>query len=595
MGRQAAAGLGDRLSRRVGSRCGCPAPRPRSTRPWRRSAAWRFPATTRRRILAQRPRADAAVLSSRRQRRARRCGVCRSSRRRRTRDLGGEQLIEWGGALRWLARERAHRRRARSRLGARARRPRDALSRRRQERRARSSRCGGRDAGAAPAAQGDVRSRGHPQPRPPVSGFLTATCRPRSPISSATRPTAARPTRSCARACIAASARRPARRTSCSATSSTVRAGASTSSSRCSKAARSTAKTQLHLDRCLTCRSCETTCPSGVKYGRLLDIGRHVVDEQVGAIGAARAPSAGASCAALLSAPAVRRGARGGPAAEAAAAGGRCAPRIPDRAGAGRWPAARHPRRMLVLDGLRARRARADRSTPRWRACSTASAFRSSASRGGGCCGALPHHLNERGARARDRQAQHRRLVAARRARRRGDRRHRERLRRDGEGLRPPAAPRSRATRRRRSGSRSSRATPSRSSRGMDADRAARSRWTSARSKVAFHSPCTLQHGMKLEGPRRGDPARARPRAHAGRRRAPVLRLGRHVFDPAAGAFGRASKANKLAALEAGKPDVIATANIGCLTHLAERRARSRCGTGSSFSTRGWSAAARRR
>src|SRR5512143_1239663 len=42
-----------------------------------------------------------------------------------------------------------------------------------------------------------------------------------------------------------------------------------------------TAKTQLHLDRCLTCRSCETTCPSGVRYGRLLDIGRHVVDQRV--------------------------------------------------------------------------------------------------------------------------------------------------------------------------------------------------------------------------------------------------------------------------------------------------------------------------
>jgi len=42
-----------------------------------------------------------------------------------------------------------------------------------------------------------------------------------------------------------------------------------------------TEKTQLHLDRCLTCRSCETTCPSGVKYGRLLDIGRHIVDERV--------------------------------------------------------------------------------------------------------------------------------------------------------------------------------------------------------------------------------------------------------------------------------------------------------------------------
>ena len=40
-------------------------------------------------------------------------------------------------------------------------------------------------------------------------------------------------------------------------------------------------KTQNHLDRCLTCRSCETTCPSGVRYGRLVEIGREVVDQQV--------------------------------------------------------------------------------------------------------------------------------------------------------------------------------------------------------------------------------------------------------------------------------------------------------------------------
>lgn len=40
--------------------------------------------------------------------------------------------------------------------------------------------------------------------------------------------------------------------------------------------------TQLHLDRCLSCCSCETTCPSGVKYGRLLDFGRKVVEEKVG-------------------------------------------------------------------------------------------------------------------------------------------------------------------------------------------------------------------------------------------------------------------------------------------------------------------------
>src|SRR5258706_5094436 len=49
-----------------------------------------------------------------------------------------------------------------------------------------------------------------------------------------------------------------------------------------------TAKTQLHLDRCLTCRSCETTCPSGVQYGKLVDIGRAIVDEKVGRSSIAR-------------------------------------------------------------------------------------------------------------------------------------------------------------------------------------------------------------------------------------------------------------------------------------------------------------------
>lgn len=40
-----------------------------------------------------------------------------------------------------------------------------------------------------------------------------------------------------------------------------------------------TEKTRTHLDRCLTCRSCETTCPSGVKYGLLIDISRDLMEE----------------------------------------------------------------------------------------------------------------------------------------------------------------------------------------------------------------------------------------------------------------------------------------------------------------------------
>ncbi|HWF78868.1 MAG TPA: 4Fe-4S dicluster domain-containing protein, partial [Caulobacteraceae bacterium] len=43
-----------------------------------------------------------------------------------------------------------------------------------------------------------------------------------------------------------------------------------------------TAETRLHLDRCLECRACETACPSGVEYHRLLDVGRPFVEAQVG-------------------------------------------------------------------------------------------------------------------------------------------------------------------------------------------------------------------------------------------------------------------------------------------------------------------------
>jgi len=88
------------------------------------------------------------------------------------------------------------------------------------------------------------------------------------------------------------------------------------------------------------------------------------------------------------------------------------------------------------------------------------------------------------------------------------------------------------------------------------------------RQRVAFHSPCTLQHGLKLRGVI--EPLLER----AGYTLTSVADA--HLCCGSAGSYSllqpaisRQLKANKLAALQAGTPDVIATANIGCQMHLA--------------------------
>ncbi len=156
-----------------------------------------------------------------------------------------------------------------------------------------------------------------------------------------------------------------------------------------------TEKTRLHLDRCLTCRACETTCPSGVEYGRLADIGRHVVEQQVPRTGSDRLmrnalrefiPRSGLFGAALsvgrLFKPMLPK---------------MLAEKVPRADPAGVWPAPRHARRMIVLAGC---------VQPSMRPAINAATARVLdrlgislvEQAGAGCCGAVKFHLHDQGA-----------------------------------------------------------------------------------------------------------------------------------------------------------------------------------------------------
>src|SRR5690349_15158992 len=152
-----------------------------------------------------------------------------------------------------------------------------------------------------------------------------------------------------------------------------------------------TAKTQLHLDRCLTCRSCETTCPSGVRYGRLVEIGRELVEQRVPRPAGERARR-WVLRKALLSRPLFGF----------AATAGRLARPILPRSLAAKlpetrriaWPRARHPRRMIALHGCvqPALAPSIDASMARVLDRVGISLVRVPKS---GCCGALSLHLGE--------------------------------------------------------------------------------------------------------------------------------------------------------------------------------------------------------
>jgi len=153
-----------------------------------------------------------------------------------------------------------------------------------------------------------------------------------------------------------------------------------------------TRKTQLHLDRCLTCRNCESTCPSGVKYGRLADIGRRVVEERVPRTLENRIkrttlkeflPRAG------LFKPAFRAGS-----ALRALLPKDLQDKLQPARPAGRWPARTHARKMLVLEGC-VQPAMAPNINAATARVLDAVGVQLLVAPQAGCCGAVRYHMND--------------------------------------------------------------------------------------------------------------------------------------------------------------------------------------------------------
>ncbi|GAC1316321.1 MAG: glycolate oxidase subunit GlcF [Collimonas sp.] len=327
-----------------------------------------------------------------------------------------------------------------------------------------------------------------------------------------------------------------------------------------------TAKTQSHLDRCLTCRNCESTCPSGVEYGRLLDIGRKVVDDQV------PRPAAQQLTRKLLKEflprPWLFK--------PAMAAGQLLRPflprtlknKIPEKQDAGAIPRREHIRKMLLLDGCvqPAMAPNINRAAAR---VFDALGVQLLVAPKAGCCGAIRYHLNDQAGGLDD-------------MRRNIDAWWPYVIGSNGDGVEAIVMTASGCG-----------VTVKEYGHLLAADPlyAVKAKAISALTRdlseilpefeielqkklrgkfpqrVVYHPPCTLQHGQqirgKVEGLLRGVGVDVQLCADS------------HLCCGSAGTYSVLQpelsyrlRDNKLEKLQASQPDMIVSANIGCLTHL---------------------------
>jgi glycolate oxidase iron-sulfur subunit len=326
-----------------------------------------------------------------------------------------------------------------------------------------------------------------------------------------------------------------------------------------------TQKTQRHLDRCLTCRACETTCPSGVQYGRLLDIGREVVDKSVG-----RGVFEGIKRSALrwgLLSPVFFS------TVLACARAGKfllpqvLARKIPRQRPAGVWPRAQHARTMLLLDGCVQPVLVPNINAAAARVLDRVGISLIKADQAG-CCGAISQHLGAPGD-----AVQHMKrnidvwspylesgaeaiVITASGCG--------TQVQEYGHYLRNDPAYAGKAARV--------------SALARDVSQVVAGEQERLRAlfkqlpaaplpRIAFHAPCSLQHGLKISG------VVESILADAGFQLTAVPDS--HLCCGSAGTYSllqpelsRQLLSNKVTALESDRPDAIATANIGCLTHI---------------------------
>jgi len=286
-----------------------------------------------------------------------------------------------------------------------------------------------------------------------------------------------------------------------------------------------TAKTQLHLDRCLTCRSCETTCPSGVEYGRLLDIGRELVADQV-----KRSPGQRLfrfSLRKFLLNTKLFAGSLRIAQAFKSILPRRFQQNIPLRTRSTLvWPVTPHQRKIILVEGCVQTALQPDIDK------AAAIVFdkvgiQSLRIKAAGCCGSISHHADARKETLAYIKTNIDAPVYAARAEKVSA------LYRDpGEILAKENI-----------------------------------KTTATDKRIAFHPPCTLQHGLKLDG--------VIETLLSSMGFELVAFRDKHLCCGSAGTYSITQKQlstrlleNKLSAIETNAPDLIVTANIGCQTHL---------------------------